>query len=46
MSDPSVPWMIAAYAAAFVLLAGYSLRLVLAKRRASTGGKDDVQPLG
>jgi hypothetical protein len=33
VSDASVPWLIAAYAVAFVLLGGYTLRLVLAKRR-------------
>ena len=42
MSDPSVPWIVAAYAVAFVLLGGYSLRLALAKRRA--GGRTGRTP--
>lgn len=35
MSDPSVPWLIAAYGVAFVLLGGYALRLIVASRRSS-----------
>jgi CcmD family protein len=38
VSDPSTPWLVAAYTVAFVLLGGYSLRLLLAKRR--TGRND------
>jgi hypothetical protein len=40
VSDPSVPWLVAAYLAAFVLLGGYALRLLLAKRRRGAGSKD------
>jgi CcmD family protein len=37
-ADTSVPWMIAAYVVAFVLLGGYTLRLVLARSRALRDG--------
>jgi hypothetical protein len=32
-----VPWLVAAYLVAFVLLGGYTLRLVVAKRRRRDG---------
>lgn len=34
MSDPSTPWMIAAYVFAIAMFGGYALRLVVATRRA------------
>ena len=40
VSDASMPWLVAAYLVAFVLLGGYALRLVLAKRRRDGGPKD------
>ena len=32
-SDPSVPWLVAAYAVTAVLIGGYLLRLLIAKQR-------------
>jgi hypothetical protein len=40
VSDASVPWFIAAYAVAFLLLGGYALRLVVAKRRRRSARPD------
>jgi CcmD family protein len=40
VSDASVPWLVAAYLVAFVLLGGYALRLVLARRRRDGGPRD------
>ena len=39
MSDPSVPWLVAAYLVAFALLGGYTLRLIVAKRRSAAPRK-------
>jgi CcmD family protein len=44
VSDPSVPWLVAAYVVAFVVIGGYVLRLVVASRRARSrtqGGPDE-----